>query len=197
MRSTPWILFTIVALALGSCSAGGAAKQVSKTALAAAKQIEKAKGKKKPGKKKLGKKKPKQGGATVVKKKPAPAGAKVRTATLRADKGLVFGPGKVLVDGSGMKVDLVAYKHGNGLDLKAGRQGTSYLPLHRFGLKTFGKLKDVPCTAPSDSDKNGMLSLPKKGQAFTVRANQSDGVWRVRVKNVSGGEVKLQYQECK
>lgn len=189
MRKLVWIV--LVAVALGACSAPGGKQKTSKSALTASKQRKKQKKKKRHVKKKH-KKKP-----VVTRKKPAAKGAKVRTALLRADKGVVFGPGKTMVDGSGMKVDLIAYKHGAGLDLKAGRKGTSYHPLHRFGTQTFAKLKDVPCTAPSDSEKNAMISLPKKGQAFTVRANQSGGVWRVRIKNVSGGEVKVQYQECK
>lgn len=124
-------------------------------------------------------------------------GPKISTATLGADDGVVFGPGTVVHDGSGMKVDVVAYKHGAGLDLKAGRQGTSYLPLHSFGTQTFKKLRKVPCTAPADSEMNAMISMPKKGQAFTVRGNKTEGVWRVRVKSAKGGEVKLQYEECK
>ena len=135
-----------------------------------------------------------QGQEKKPKKKKGP---KIRSVKLNSDDGVVFGPGTVVHDGSGMKVDLVAHKHGAGLDLKAGRQGTSYLPLHSFGSQTFEKLKMVPCVAPADSEKNAMISTPEKGQAFTVRGNKTDGVWRVRVKAVQGGEVKLQYQECK
>ena len=192
-----WILIIMLALALGGCSGAGGSKKTSKSALTAAKKHKKKLKKHKKKHKKKGKKKFKKKKVHVKKKKAAASGAKVRTAALRADKGAVFGTGAIIADGSGMKVDLIAYKHGAGVDLKAGRQGTSYLPLHGFGLKTYGKLKDVPCTAPSDSDKNAMLASPKKGQAFTVRANKSGGVWRVRVKSVGGGEVKVEYQECK
>ncbi len=193
-----WIILVALGLALGGCGGAAGNKKTTKSALSASKQPTKKKGKNKHKKKhnKKHNKKHKKA-VTVKKKKAAAAAAKVRAAALRADKGAVFGTGQVLVDGSGMKVDLVAYKHGAGLDLKAGRQGTSYLPLHSFGAKTFGKLGDVPCTAPSDGEKNAMLSTPKKGQAFTLRANQSGGIWRVRVKAAGGGEVKIEYQECK
>ncbi|MFH1529617.1 MAG: hypothetical protein ABIK09_02660 [Pseudomonadota bacterium] len=191
MGRFPWIVIMAIALALGGCSGSSGSKKTSKSALTAQK-----KQKKNKKQKKQKKNKPQQKKTVAVKKKaPVPA-AKIRTAALQADKGAVFATGTVLADGSGMKVDLIAYKHGTGLDLKAGRQGTSYLPLHRFGTQTFGNLADVPCTAPADSDKNAMISKPEKGQGFTVRANQSDGVWRVRVKATSGGEVKVEYQEC-
>lgn len=185
-----WIILIALALALGGCGGAHGSKKTAKSALTASKKLNKKQSKKK----KKHKKKHKKG--VTVKKKKAAAGAKVRTAALRADKGAVFSTGQVVVDGSGMKVDLIAYKHGAGLDLKAGRQGTSYLPLHGFGQKTFGTLADVPCTAPSDGEKNAMLSTPKKGQAFTLRASKSGGIWRVRIKSSAGGEVKIQYQEC-
>jgi len=191
MHRFHWIVIVAIAVALAGCSGAGGSKKTSKRALNAQTKHKK-KHKKRHKKKKQQK--------IVVRKKQAAAvaakAAKVRTAVLHADKGAVFATGKVLTDGSGMKVDIVAYKHGTGLDLKAGRQGTSYLPLHRFGTQTFGKLKDVPCTAPADSDKNALLSKPGKGQGFTLRASQSGGIWRARVKATSGGEVKIEYQEC-
>ncbi|MBM4371710.1 MAG: hypothetical protein FJ098_08655 [Deltaproteobacteria bacterium] len=134
----------------------------------------------------------------VLSASPAAAGPgkKVKTAILQADQGVVFATGEVILDGTGMKVDLVAHKHGEGLDLRAGRQGTSYLPLHRFTPGVFGKFKQVPCVAPGDGEKNGLAASPKKGEAFTVMGNKSPGVWRVRVKFLKGGKVKVQFQKC-
>jgi hypothetical protein len=126
--------------------------------------------------------------------KPAPASKSVK---LAADDGVVATSGAVVKDGSALKVDVIAYKHGDGLDLKGGRTGTTHQPLHKFGLsQKFAALKDVPCTAPEDKEKNAFLSKAKAGQGFTVKGNKSAGVYRVWVKSVKDGKATLEYQKC-
>jgi hypothetical protein len=120
----------------------------------------------------------------------------VKTATLKADEGVVAATGALVKDGSGMKVDIIAYKHGSGLDLKGGRVGTAYQPLHKFGTKTYASLADVPCTVPTAKEKGGYLSLPEAGKAFTVTGNKSPGTWRVRVKSNQGGTAVIEYGLC-
>lgn len=128
-------------------------------------------------------------------KKPAAAPAKV--VTLEVDEGVVFSTGQSLKDGSGLKVDLVVYRHGASIDLKSGRVGTDNQPVHKLGNDEFDSIAKVPCEAPSDSEKGGYVQLPKAGQAFTVRGNKSSGYYRVRVKSTTGTSATVEYEKCK
>lgn len=133
-------------------------------------------------------------GSVAAKDKPAPA---AKTVKLKADDGVLASSGKVIKDGSALKVDFIAYKHGTGLDLKGGRAGTSHQPLHKFGLsQTFSKLSDVPCTEPTDKEKNAFLSKAKAGQGFTVKGNKTPGFFRVRVKSIKDGIAELEFAAC-
>jgi len=127
---------------------------------------------------------------------PAPK-PKAKAACLGADDGAVAKSGKVVKDGSGMKVDFLAYKHGTGLDIKAGRQGTSHLPLHKFKKKDkYKSVKDVPCVKPLDSEKNAYLSLPEAGRGFTFVGNKSSGYYRGVVKSVAAGKITVEFEKC-
>jgi hypothetical protein len=122
---------------------------------------------------------------------------KAKTASLSADDGAVAQTGKVVKDGSGLKVDFLAYKHGTGLDIKAGRKGTSHLPLHKFKKKDkYASVKDVPCVKPLDSEKNAYLSLPEPGRGFTFVGNKSSGYYRAVVKALKDGKMTVEFEKC-
>lgn len=130
--------------------------------------------------------------------KPTPPAPKVLagTVTLKADQGVLFSNGSVVNDGSGLKVDVIAYKHGSGLDLKSGRTGTDNQPLHKFGSTKYGSIKEVPCTAPSASERGGYFQLPPAQAAFTVTGNKTQGTFKVWVKSSDGPSVVIQYEQC-
>ncbi|MBR58283.1 MAG: hypothetical protein CMH54_09705 [Myxococcales bacterium] len=120
----------------------------------------------------------------------------VRTVTLEANEGLIASDGTVVSDGSGLKSDLVAHKHSSSLDLKGGRFGTDYQPLHDFNRIKFDSLTDVPCTAPTDAEEDNIFLLPEEGHGFTVRANKTSGYFRVWIKTMDVGMVTLDYEFC-
>ncbi|GEM_PF-4756756 len=132
-------------------------------------------------------------GSTVTKKESAPAAPAVKKVSFGVDEGVVFSSGQIVKDGSGLKVDLIAYKHGSGIDLKSGRVGTSNKPLRSMGKKSFDSLGAVPCDTPSST---AYMSLPQSGYAFTVAGNKSDGFYKVRVVSVSGTKVTVEYAKC-
>jgi hypothetical protein len=116
--------------------------------------------------------------------------------TLLIDEGIVFASGDVIEDGSGFKVDMVVHKHGNGLDLKAGRQGTDYLPLNDFGALTYQSIADVPCEAPNPAAKNTYKGSLAPGQGLTLTGNVSAGLFRVRIVEATGSYVTIEYAAC-
>ncbi len=120
----------------------------------------------------------------------------VRTVTLEANKGLVASSGSVISDGSGLNSDLVAQKHSSSLDLKGGRFGMDYQPLHDFNRIKFETLTDVPCTAPTDEEEDNIFFLPEAGHGLTVRANKTSGHFRVWVQTIDGGQITLDYEFC-
>ncbi len=127
----------------------------------------------------------------------APAAPAAKAVTLTADEGAVAKNGKVVKDGSGMQVDFLAYKHGTGLDIKAGRQGTSHMPLHKHKKKDkYKAVKDVPCVKPLDSEKNAYLSLPEVGRGFTFVGNKSSGYYRGVVKSLAAGKITVEFEKC-
>lgn len=127
----------------------------------------------------------------------AGAGPAAKTVVLKADDGVVASSGKVVKDGSALKVDIVAYKHGTGLDLKGGRKDNSHMALHKFKKKDkYASAKSVPCVAPLDSEKNAYLSLPEVGRGFTVKGNKSPGYYRAVVKKVEAGAVTIEFMLC-
>ena len=120
-----------------------------------------------------------------------------RLVTLFANQGFVASNGEVVSDGSGFKVDLIAYAHTGWLDLKAGRDGPSYQALNRLKKVKYQTLDEVPCTEPTDADKNQMFQHPESGHAMTVRLNKSDGFMKVLVLGeASGGSIQLEYVMC-
>ncbi len=134
--------------------------------------------------------------ATPPKVTPPPVKRLTGTATLKADHGVLFSDASVVKDGSGLKVDLVAYKHGTGLDLKSGRVGTDNQPLHKFGSKKFASLSEVPCDAPSSAERGGYFQLPPTGAGFTLTGNKTAGTFKVWVKSSTGPSVVIQYEKC-
>jgi hypothetical protein len=120
-----------------------------------------------------------------------------RLINLFANQGFVAENGEVISDGSGFKVDLIAYEHTGWLDLKAGRDGPGYEALNDLNRVKYQTLDEVPCTEPTDADKNKMFQLPESGHALTVRLNKSDGFMKVLVLGeASGGAIQLEYVRC-
>lgn len=120
-----------------------------------------------------------------------------RLITLFPDQGFIASSGEVLTDGSGFKVDLVAYEHTGWIDLKGGRDGPGYQPLNKLNKAKFGTLDEVPCTEPTDADANQLFQLPQPGHAMTVRLNKSEGFMKVLVLGEApGGAVQLEYALC-
>lgn len=132
----------------------------------------------------------------------AAAGA-TGTVTLGIDGGVVFGTGAVLAKGHDLKTDLMAYKSGAGLDLKAGiPQGTTTRrPLHVLKTPggtdaTFSSLAEVPVELPSESEANVYAHKVKAGMGLVLRNNISEGhtvVW-VEAAGGSPARVTLQYR---
>jgi hypothetical protein len=120
-----------------------------------------------------------------------------RLVTLFPDQGFVAQTGEVISDGSGMKVDLVVYKHTGWVDLKGGRNGPGYQPLNKLNYAKFATLDEVPCTVPTEADANQIFQLPEPGHALTVRLNKSDGFMKVLVLGEApGGAIQLEYLRC-
>ena len=117
--------------------------------------------------------------------------------TFLANQGFVAETGEVLSDGSGIKVDVVAYAHGDWLDLKGGRDKTIYQALNKLNRAVFTGLEEVPCTPPTDDDVSAIFSLVEPGHGFTVRGNVSEGVYKVYVVDVeANGPVTVEYARC-
>ena len=123
-------------------------------------------------------------------------GIPFQTTTLLVDEGVVFASGEVIDDGSGFKVDLVVHKHGSGLDVKGGRQGTDYQPIADFGALTYSNIADVPCQAPNPSNKNAFKGKLAPGQGLTVTGNISAGFYRVRIVQATTSYLTIEYAPC-
>ena len=114
-----------------------------------------------------------------------------------ANQGFVAETGEVLSDGSGIKVDVVAYAHGDWLDLKGGREKTIYEALNKLNRAVFTGLDEVPCEPPTDDQISALFSLVEPGNGFTVRGNVSEGFYKVFVQDVvANGSVTVQYARC-
>ncbi|GMV42119.1 MAG: hypothetical protein AMXMBFR64_38350 [Myxococcales bacterium] len=132
----------------------------------------------------------------------ATAGA-TGTVTLGIDGGVVFGTGTAMAKGHDLKADLMAYKSGTGLDLKAGipQGSTSRRPLHVLKTPggtdaTFASLAEVPVELPSESEANAYAHKVKAGMGIVLRNNVSEGhtvVW-VEAAGGSPATVTLQYR---
>ena len=117
--------------------------------------------------------------------------------TFFANQGFVAKGGEVISDGSGFKVDLVAYEHTGWVDLKGGRVGAGYQPLNDLNRVKYPTLDEVPCTEPTDADANQIFQLPESGHALTVRLNKSEGFMKVLVigETVSNA-IQVEYAIC-
>jgi hypothetical protein len=125
------------------------------------------------------------------------------TVTLAADGGVIFGTGEVKAKGHDLTTDLMAYKSGAGLDLKAGiAEGTtSRQPLRVAKTAggtnaTFASLDEVPVDLPNYSEANAYARNVKAGMALVVRNNVSAGHTVVWVEAAGGAPatVTLQYR---
>ena len=119
------------------------------------------------------------------------------SATFFANQGFVAETGEVIADGSGIKVDVVAYKHGTWLDLKGGREGVTYQALNAMNREMFSGLDAVPCTPPTDDQISAIFSTVEPGHGFTVRGNISTGIIKVFVKDLqASGSITVDYEFC-
>ena len=119
------------------------------------------------------------------------------TVTFFKNQGFVANTREVRSDGSGITVDMVAYANGSWLDLKGGRQGTSYMPLDDLNRATFQSLSSVPCKPPMDNLEGARLYKAETGHAFTVRGNISEGTIKGIIKSIdAGGAITVEYEIC-
>lgn len=118
--------------------------------------------------------------------------------TLKADEGLVFATGELLTGAAAntRTADLMAYRHGDGLELQAGTPD-GFMAVERLGgnARTYASLAEVP--EEPDPALRGMLAEPEPGEGAAVRGNVTDGHARIRVTAVPFGaapSVAIEYE---
>lgn len=103
------------------------------------------------------------------------------------EQGYIFEQEKMIPKNQPLSVDIIAYKHKDGLDIKAGKySATEYQPMKVYQKKHYKSLSEVPSTKPTAEENNTFLGSIEVGDAAVVKNNVSSGYTKFLITEITG-----------
>jgi hypothetical protein len=106
------------------------------------------------------------------------------------NQGYVFEKEDMISGNQFVSVDIIAYKHKEGLDIFAGTSPATKerQPMKIYQGKNYKNISEVPSTKPSSDENNSYMTLAKPGDAAVVKNNVSPGYAKFLITETAGSE---------